>query len=253
MDRNTPGGGLTGIAGLILAVIVIGKLMGADGFVSFVEGLQGLWGVKTVSVDVSSPEFLTESYIDDLKIDFESYIDTGIFTEPVEGYDRDDWSHWDSYGSSCWNIRDEVLFRQAVRVDTMRDREGDVTEKKDEACEITSGEWLDPYTGSTFTNPQDLDIDHFVPLGEAYASGGDAWNDDKRRDYANDLSYPLHLVAVSSSANSSKGAKDPFEWMPENEAYTCQYLYHWIDIKEEWGLGMDKKEANFIENELTSC
>jgi hypothetical protein len=69
--------------------------------------------------------------------------------------------------------------------------------------------WRDPYTGRTFSNPSDLDIDHMVPLGHAHASGGHAWDASRRREYANDLRYRWHLLAVYRSANRAKGDRSP--------------------------------------------
>jgi hypothetical protein len=37
----------------------------------------------------------------------------------------------------------------------------------------------------------------------------------------------LHVspLAVSRSANRSKGAKDPAQWMPQNVAFHCEYIF----------------------------
>ena len=56
-------------------------------------------------------------------------------------------------------------------------------------CRVAEGEWDGPYTGEQFTDPSDLDIDHMVPLGNAHRSGGWAWDEGRKRQYANDLSY----------------------------------------------------------------
>jgi hypothetical protein len=76
-------------------------------------------------------------------------------------------------------------------------------------CRVGGGVWRDPYTGRTFSNPSDLDIDHMVPLGHAHASGGHAWDASRRRQYANDLRYRWHLLAVYRSANRAKGDRSP--------------------------------------------
>ena len=66
-------------------------------------------------------------------------------------------------------------------------------------CRVESGEWNGPYTGEQFTDPIDLDVDHMVPLANAHRSGGWLWSESRRRDYANDLSYEGHLIAVQNS------------------------------------------------------
>ena len=84
-----------------------------------------------------------------------------------------------------------------------------------------------------------LDIDHLVPLKEAHISGGSAWSTEKKRRYANDLSYPATLIAVSSRENRSKGARDPASWLPSNCAYHCEYVRSWKEVKARWELGSD--------------
>jgi hypothetical protein len=43
-----------------------------------------------------------------------------------------------------------------------------------EGCDVTSGEWLDHYTGRTYAVPAEIDIDHVVPLANAWRSGASA-------------------------------------------------------------------------------
>ena len=52
-----------------------------------------------------------------------------------------------------------------------------------DGCRVVGGQWHDPYTGTTFTDPSRLDIDHLVPLAEVHRSGGgEMWSDAQRRD-----------------------------------------------------------------------
>ena len=113
-------------------------------------------------------------------------------------------------------------------------------------CRVVSGRWHDPYTGRVFTDPRRLDIDHFIPLAEVHRSGGHAWTPAQRRQYANDLSHPDTLIAVSASANRSKGDRDPVHWLPPNRAYCCGYLKAWVDLKRHWGLAADPVENQFV-------
>ena len=101
---------------------------------------------------------------------------------------------------------------------------------------IDGGLWVGPYTAFVTKCPCFLEIDHMVPLCEAYESGAHAWDKARRKGFANSLKSELHLIAVWSSANGSKGKRDPADWLPPNRAYWCTYLNDWIAIKRDWGL-----------------
>lgn len=167
-------------------------------------------------------------------------------------YNRDEWKHWKNI-RNCWTVREEVLANQAVKGSAvLLDKNGKETKKKDNACEIVSGKWNDPYTGKTFTNPKDLDIDHMIPLKYAAGAGGQAWSASKKADYANSLN-PGHLLAVSASANRSKSDKGPSKWQPENKKHTCAYATNWINISTTWGLSVTKDDYAALQKMLKSC
>ena len=179
----------------------------------------------------------------------------GIRVEPEARvpYDRQrdygGWIRMHSPYNRCFNVRDQVL----------ADESGKTKFKFEQAngsswrCTITSGTWLDRYTGSGIVDQRKLDIDHLVPLREAHLSGGHRWSKEQRKAYANYLRDPHHLIAVSLSENRKKGDKDPAGYMPPNAAYQCRYLQHWIAIKRRWGLSMDEAEAAFIRQRIAAC
>ena len=94
-----------------------------------------------------------------------------------------------------------------------------VTFTNEERCSVATGEWLDPFTGDILTSARDLDVDHMVPLSNAHRSGAWAWDDARRRAYANDLSYANHLIAVTNSVNRSKSDQGLEAWKPPDESY----------------------------------
>jgi len=159
------------------------------------------------------------------------------------GYVREDWPHWLALDGGCLNARERVLIRDSQRPAKLA-RKG---------CSVASGDWLDPYTGERFTDPTLVDIDHRVPLEEAYGSGGHAWTRERRAAYANDLSDPLTLLAASREANRAKGAKGPEEWLPPKRDGICLYVADWIAVKARWELSMDERERVTVGNILVDC
>lgn len=185
-------------------------------------------------------------------LDAAAGLTTGKYNPDV-AYDRYEWRHWDNI-TSCWTVREEVLWRDAKKDEslTLLDKEGVRTSDKNNACEISGGTWIDPYTGETFTNPSDLDIDHMIPLGYAARAGGQSWDSDKKMNYANDLTYEYHLIAVSASANRSKSDRGPSEWKPR-EQFQCQYGIAWTVIASKWNLSLQDADKKEIQSLLTKC
>jgi hypothetical protein len=158
-------------------------------------------------------------------------------------YKRSLYKHWIDADQDCQDTRQEVLISESVIAVTL-DRRG---------CKVLKGRWYDPYTGRTFTRPKSLDIDHFVPLKEVHLSGGSRWGAARRKAYANDLSDPNTLIAVSAGANRSKGFKDPAKWMPKNTAYHCDYVRIWVAVKARWNLTIDARERRKIQEVQATC
>jgi hypothetical protein len=123
----------------------------------------------------------------------------------------------------------------------------------DMSGKVASGTWNDPYSGLTFTDPDDVDVDHMVPLRNAHVSGAWAWSFERRQEYANDLSHPEHLIAVDDATNQAKGAKGPDEWLPPRTEYHCQYVKDWEAIKTRWELTMTTAERVKVEEIKAEC
>ena len=165
-----------------------------------------------------------------------------VYITPV--YDRAEWRHWIDEDSDCQDTRQEVLIEEAT---------SSVTYTDSRQCRVESGTWTGPYTGEEFTDPRRLDIDHMVPLANTHKSGGWAWSEEKKRQYANDLSYHGHLIAVQATANRSKGSKGPEHWKPPDQGYWCQYAIDWITVKARWELFASEAEAASLSAMLEIC
>lgn len=155
-------------------------------------------------------------------------IEAKYFNNKIERYNRDDWGRWTDDDNDGLNTRNEVLFEESLIEPVISNNR------------IVSGRWYDKYTGKYFDDPKDLDIDHLVPLKNAYMSGASNWSKDKKNRYYNYLKNEHHLIAVSRSANRSKSDKSPIEWLPENEEYQCEYIRQWYKIKTDWGLTIEE-------------
>jgi hypothetical protein len=166
----------------------------------------------------------------------------------MAGYSRDEFPHWasdaEAYGweepdGSC-DVRDAALIRdgQGVRID--------------EDCDITAGTWLDHYTGLTLRDPSEVDIDHLVPLANAWRSGAGSseWSAAEREAYAND---PEVLLSADAGANRTKGDKGPEAWKPPNRDYWCEYARRWIWIKSDWRLTGNPAEKSALQGMLGTC
>ena len=159
-------------------------------------------------------------------------------------YDRYDWKQWTDADRDCQDARDEVLIAESRTA---------VAYRTDRKCTVVTGEWLAPYSNTIVTDPGRLDVDHMVPLGNAHDSGAWQWSANRREQYANYLEDPQHLIAVTASANRSKGAQGPEDWKPAESAYWCQYAVDWIIIKGTWELTVTQQEHTALVQLLNTC
>ena len=164
-----------------------------------------------------------------------------VTPESSTGYDRELFPHWDYLGDDC-DVRDAVLIAEA--------RRGPVT---GDACPVGAGRWFSAFDGVTVRDPSELDVDHLVPLAEAWGSGARTWSTSVREEYANDLGYAKSLIAVTASSNRSKGDQDPAEWLPPRTAYRCTYVASWIGVKYRWRLTIDAREEAALRVLATNC
>ena len=118
---------------------------------------------------------------------------------------------------------------------------------------MAGGEWLAPYTSTVVTDPSRLDVDHMVPIRNAHLSGAWRWTEQQREQYANHLEDLQHLIAVTASANRSKGARGPEAWRPEDRSYWCRYAIDWVTIKDTWELTATAAEFTALEDMLATC
>jgi hypothetical protein len=163
----------------------------------------------------------------------------------MSGYSREKFRHWSKASNFGWDApqascdsREAALARDGQNVEV------------GSGCKVMSGTWFDPYTNQTYSDPQDLDIDHVVPLANAWRSGASSWDDKQRESYAND---PDVLLSVEDNANQEKGDKGPEAWKPPNENEWCDYAERWISIKSKYNLSVNEQEKEALEQMLGTC
>lgn len=155
------------------------------------------------------------------------------------GYSRDLFPHWSTQSGAC-NTREYVLQRDGNNVQT------------NAACNAVSGTWVSPYDGATWTQASDLDIDHMVPLKNAWISGASQWTTAKRQTFANDITRP-QLWAVTDTVNSRKSDSSPDVWVPPLASFYCTYAKSWVQVKSYWALTVTGAEKSALSNMLNTC
>jgi hypothetical protein len=156
----------------------------------------------------------------------------------MKGYSREKFPHWRSTGPNC-DVRDSVLKRDGTKI-------------KMSGCNVVAGTWTSSYDGQVIDAPSKIDIDHLVPLADAWRSGAAAWTTDRRGNFANDLDDP-QLVAVSASSNRAKGDQDPSTWKPKETGAWCTYATDWIAVKTHWKLAVTTAEKAALADMLEKC
>jgi hypothetical protein len=104
----------------------------------------------------------------------------------------------------------------------------------------------------TVTSASGLDIDHMVPLAEAWDSGASAWTAQRREAYANDQGQEASLVAVTARSNRSNADQDPAQWMPPATDVLCRYAAEWTATLR-WNLTTDDTEYAALNDLAAAC
>lgn len=166
---------------------------------------------------------------------------------PKTGYSREQFgAAWaDVDGDRC-DTRNQVLQAQLTNVRL----------EARSTCVVLEGDLADPYTGRTIhfvragSFDHSIDIDHLVPLGNAWQTGAQQLNEVQREALAND---PLNLRATDPGANRQKGDSDAASWLPANKAYRCDYVAGQVVVKAKYGLWLTGAERDAVLRVLQSC
>lgn len=154
-------------------------------------------------------------------------------------FDGGDWAYDPATGCTT---RERVLIEESLVPPTVDDR-----------CRSTGGRWRSAYDGVETEDPADLQIDHFVPLADAWRSGAWRWTMEQRLRFANDLEDPATLIAVTGSTNQSKSDSRPDEWLPPDRSAWCEYARNWVEVKRRWALSVVPSEKATLVQILSGC
>jgi hypothetical protein len=200
------------------------KLLAATATAVLASGLIGLAPAPAHAETYSAPLYTAISQLP-------------VATEVRTGYDRNLFPHWiDADGDGC-STRYEVLDAES---------ETSVT-----CSNLSGGRWFSYYDRVSWTDPGRIDIDHMVPLAEAWDSGARNWTTSTRQGFANDLGDYRTLVGVTDTVNQTKGDQDPATWMPTYDK--CRYLREWVAVKIRWQLSVDSTEKTTLNNIAAGC
>jgi len=164
----------------------------------------------------------------------------------MTGYDRAAFGpEWFDADQNGCDTRNDVLHQYLRQKSFERGTGG---------CVVTSGVLRDRYTGERITfvygGGDDVDIDHVVALGNAWATGAFAWHGRKRAALAND---PVNVMPADAGANRQKGDGDAATWLPPNRGYRCRYVARQVAVKAKYHLWVTKAESAAIARVLEDC
>lgn len=164
---------------------------------------------------------------------------------PRTGYDRALFGQaWADVDRNGCDTRNDVLRRDLAEVEIREGTQG---------CLVESGILPDRYSGERvpFLRGEGLvEIDHVVPLADAWQKGAQQWSPEQREAFAND---PLNLLATKTSLNQQKRAGDAATWLPPNAAFRCAYVARQGAVKARYGVWVTEAERAAMLRVLATC
>ncbi|MEH3078518.1 MAG: DUF1524 domain-containing protein [Quadrisphaera sp.] len=167
---------------------------------------------------------------------------------PKTGYTRDQFgAAWADVDQNGCDTRNDVLKRDMTAVTY-------VTGTR--SCVVYAGSLADLYSGRTITfqrgvkTSSAVQIDHVIPLSDAWQKGAQGWSTARRTAFAND---PLNLLAADGPLNGAKGDSDAATWLPPNKAFRCAYVARQVAVKLKYGVWMTSAERDASRTVLTTC
>jgi hypothetical protein len=116
----------------------------------------------------------------------------------------------------------------------------------DGECRLAAGtgKWVDHYARTELSVDAEMEVDHVVPLREAWDAGASQWSRVDRRKFATD---PINLRITAKGTNRTKSDKQVYDyekWAPEGFR-PCDYAKQYAGVKGEYSLTFTAKEVEF--------
>jgi hypothetical protein len=163
---------------------------------------------------------------------------------PLTAYSREAFgTAWSDVNDNGCDTRNDILRR-------------DLTSKTVDDCVVLSGELVDPYSGQRVqfrrgpVTSLDVQIDHVVPLANAWQTGASFWTGAKRERFANDR---RNLLAVRGDLNLQKSDGDAATWLPPKKSFRCTYVTIQVLTKQRYGLWVTAPEKEAMQRVLDRC
>ena len=221
------------------AIMLAGSLVGCDAAANAFEIMEAAPGV---AAEAPSPGGDAANAL----VQLESIPVKG--RAPKTGYTRDEFGPaWADTDRNGCDTRNDIL---------ARDMTDETFKPGTNNCVVVTGTLADKYTGTTITftrgqdTSSDVQIDHIVPLSDAWQKGAQQLNADQRKELAND---PMNLMAADGPTNGAKGDKDAATWLPPNKAFRCEYVARQTAVKAKYSLWVTKAEHDAIVGILEGC
>ena len=157
-------------------------------------------------------------------------------------FNSEEWGEWLDLNGDCRNTSTDILQRESLtKVQFLN------------PCTVSTGKWVDPWSGKTFTYTSELVVAHHVPLEDAHYSGAHAWSKEKKQQYYNDAQLPVALNVVGRLDHVARRSAGPERWKPNLANRHCVYAVGWVAVKSKHGLSVTPPERNALADMLRTC
>ena len=164
---------------------------------------------------------------------------------PKTGYDRAQYGQaWADIDRNGCDTRNDILRRDSTSLTIKPGTNG---------CRVEAGLLQDRYSGTAVPYERgdgQVEIDHVVPLADAWQKGAQQWSGQRRTEFAND---PLNLVATGTALNQAKSGSDAASWLPPSRSARCDYVARQIAVKHTYDLWVTPAEKDAMQRVLAGC